>query len=135
MNNEKLQKLLLIISGIALIPIGLSYGIVPEVTLTGAYGFPVDDTNLTHIFRAQMGLCLGQAILYLMGAFKPNFRSIAMVALIVFMLGLGAGRALSFIVDGTPAGQLTFSLIAELIMGFFGLYLYLKEKKNQETVS
>ena len=70
MKVDKYQKSLLIFTGIALIPIALSYGIAPEKTLTGLYGFPVEDINLSHIFRAQMGLLLGQAILYFLGAFN-----------------------------------------------------------------
>lgn len=52
MKIENYQKGALIFTGIALIPIGLSYGIAPEKTLTGLYGFPVEYINLSHIFRA-----------------------------------------------------------------------------------
>lgn len=128
MKIDKYQKSLLIFTGIALIPIALSYGIAPEKTLTGLYGFPVEDLNLYHIFRAQMGLLLGQAILYFLGAFNSTFRKPALYALVIFMLGLGAGRAFSLIIDGIPEFGLTFSLIAEIIMGFLGLILLRKDK-------
>lgn len=130
MRNEKLQKSLLIFSGVALIPIALSYGVVPEKTLTSLYGFPVENMNLTHIFRAQMGLCLGQAIFYLLGAFQATLRRPAMWCLVVFMLGLAAGRAISLMIDGIPQFGLIFSLIAEIIMGFLGLSLLLRENKS-----
>jgi hypothetical protein len=128
MKVDKYQKSLLIFTGIALIPIALSYGIVPEKTLTGLYGFPVEDINLSHIFRAQMGLLLGQAIFYFLGAFNPNLRKPALYTLVIFMLGLAVGRVFSLIIDGIPEFGLIFSLIAEIIMGFLGLILLREDK-------
>ncbi len=125
--NEKLEKSLLIFAGIVLIPIGLSYGIVPEISLTGLYGFSVDTLNLKHIFRGQMGLCIGQTALYFLGAFQPKFRQLALGALVAFMLGLAAGRCISIVVDGIPHWALTFSAIAEIVMGLIGLRLLLRE--------
>jgi hypothetical protein len=128
MKVDKYQKTLLIFTAIALIPIALSYGIVPEKTLTGLYGFPVEDINLSHIFRAQMGLLLGQAIFYFWGAFNPNLRRPALYALVIFMLGLAVGRVFSLIIDGIPEFGLIFSLIAEIIMGSIGLILLREDK-------
>ncbi len=130
MTNEQLQKSLLIFAGIVLIPVAISYGVVPEKTLTGLYGFPVDTVNLTNIFRAQMGLCLGHTLFWFLGAFKPNLRRPAMYSLVVLMLGLAAGRALSSMIDGIPEWGLTASLIAELIMGLLGLILIMRENKT-----
>lgn len=56
MTNERLQKFLLLIAAIGLIPIAPGYGFMPEKTLTPLYGFEVDNVYLKHIFRAVMGL-------------------------------------------------------------------------------
>jgi hypothetical protein len=50
-----------------LIPIALSYGIVPNKTLTPMYDISVNNINLTHIMRAVMGLYFGQIIFWLIG--------------------------------------------------------------------
>jgi len=49
--------------------ISLSYGIVPDVTLSYLYGIEVDSINLSNIFRAVMGLYIGFVIFWITGAF------------------------------------------------------------------
>ena len=49
------QKFLLIAAA-GLIPIALSYGVVPQATLKFLFDISIDGTNGTHIFRAIMGL-------------------------------------------------------------------------------
>jgi len=41
MTNERLQKSVLLITSIGLVPIALGYGFMPEKTLTLLYGFDV----------------------------------------------------------------------------------------------
>jgi hypothetical protein len=44
--NERNQNLLLLISAIGLIPIALSYGIVPKQNITPMYDISVNNINL-----------------------------------------------------------------------------------------
>jgi hypothetical protein len=130
MTIEKAQKTLLIIAAVGLIPIALGYGLIPEKTLTPLYGFPVDNVNLKHIMRAVMGLYFGQIVIWFIGAFKIEFRRPAMYCLVVFMLGLAAGRILSLVLDGVSHWLLIVYLMLELIIGLIGLKLIMKEKKT-----
>jgi len=96
-SNFNLQKVLLLFCAIGLIPIALSYGLVPEKTLTPLFGISVDNLNLTQIMRAVMGLYFGQIIFWFMGAFNPKLRRPALYVLTIFMLGLAFGRILNAI--------------------------------------
>jgi len=129
MTRKQAEKTLLIIAAIGLIPIALGYGFMPEKTLTPLYGFSVDNINLKHIMRAVMGLYFGQIIIWLLGAFKNEFRRPAMYCLVVFMLGLATGRVLSLVLDGIPHWLLIVYLILELIIGLIGLKLIIRENK------
>lgn len=121
--NFDLQKALLLFCAIGLIPIALSYGLIPEKTLTPIFGISVDNMNLTHIMRAVMGLYFGQIIFWFMGAFNPKLRRPAMFVLIVFMLGLAFGRILSILLEGVPHWLLLVYLCLELIFGLLGLFI------------
>ena len=51
-----MMKLFLLVAGVFLIPVALSYGVDPAATLPKFMNIPVEGTDLTHIFRALMGL-------------------------------------------------------------------------------
>ncbi len=131
MTNERLQRIVLLIAAIGLIPIALGYGFMPEKTLTTLYGFEVDSVNLKHIMRAVMGLYFGQIIIWFLGFSKPNLRRPAMYCLVVFMLGLAGGRTISLIVDGMSHWLLIVYLILELIIGLIGLKLISSDNKTK----
>lgn len=50
------------------------------------------------------------------------------------MLGLGFGRLLSLFFDGTPTFGYQFGTIAELLLGFYGLWV-LKRIANTNKIS
>ncbi|MCZ4410600.1 DUF4345 domain-containing protein [Cryomorphaceae bacterium 1068] len=131
MTLEKAQKSLLILAGIGLIPIALGYGFMPEKTLTPLYGFDVENVNLKHIMRAVMGLYFGQIIIWFLGVSSTKLRMPAMYCLVVFMLGLAAGRVLSLILDGVAHWLLIVYLVLELTIGLIGLSLIRKENKTK----
>ena len=70
-----------------------------------------------------MGLYLGFSIVWLLGIFKTNYLKTALVSNIIFMLGLGSGRVLSLIVDGTPTFGYIFGTFAEIFLGVYGLWV------------
>lgn len=126
-SNFNLQKVLLLFCAIGLIPIALSYGLVPEKTLTPLFGISVDNMNLTHIMRAVMGLYFGQIVFWFMGAFNPKLRRPALFVLTIFMLGLAFGRIISILLDGIPHWLLIVFLVLELTFGLTGLFILKKE--------
>jgi len=121
-----IRKVFLLITAIGLFPIALSYGLVPQKSLKYLYDISISDTNTVHIFRAIMCLYFALMSFWILGAFKDQFRQAALYSLIVFMLGLAAGRILSIIIDGMPHWILMAYLILELSFGTIGILLVKK---------
>lgn len=116
----------MLIAAIGLIPIALSYGLYPNISLDYLFQISVADLNATHMFRAIMGLYLSMAIFWIAGAINAGVRQVALYSLVVFMLGLALGRIISLVIDGMPDPLLVFYLILELIFAVVGIVLLRK---------
>ena len=55
--------------------------------------------------------------------FKKDYLKTALITNLIFMLGLGLGRSLSLILDGSPTSGYIFGTFAELFLGFYGLWV------------
>ena len=117
-------RVFLLICAIGLVPIALGYGVAPSVTMDRLFGIGVEGTNLTHVFRAIMGLYLGMIVIWVLGAFRRSLTRPALVCCAVFMLGLAFGRALSFLVDGQPHWLLIVYAVLEVVLGLIAVMLY-----------
>ena len=124
MNESTRARAFLIFCTVGLVPIALGYGANPSFTLDALFGISVDTTNLAHIMRAVMGLYLGMAIFWLYGAFESSLTGAALAACAVFMLGLAAGRLLSFALDGLPHWLLIVYAALEILLGITAIVLY-----------
>jgi hypothetical protein len=111
----------LIFSAAGLSAVALSYGVAPAAVLPKVLHLTVEGTDLTHIFRAIMGLYLGMIALWVLGAFWSKFTRAAVIAEIAFMFGLALGRVLSIILDGVPSVLLVGYTIAEIALGSWGV--------------
>ena len=118
-----LRQGFLVLTAIGLVPIALGYGLVPQQSLDYLFAVPVQNVNGAHIFRAVMGLYLGLAGFWVVGAFQVRLRQAALLSLVVFMFGLAGGRLLSLAIDGMPHWLLLAYLVLELGMGAIGLQL------------
>ena len=118
-----IRQLFLLVTAVGLTPIALSYGLMPQKSLGSLFDITVSNTNGIHVFRAIMGLYLGLISFWIIGAFKVHLRQPALYSLIVFMLGLAAGRILSFVVDGAPHWLLSVYMVLELALGIVGLLI------------
>jgi hypothetical protein len=114
----------LIFCAVGLVPIALGYGAKPSVSLDALFGITVDTVNLTHIMRAVMGLYLGMVVIWVWGAFQKQMTRPALVSCAVFMLGLAAGRILSFILDGMPHWLLIVYAVLEIVLGVIAVVIY-----------
>ena len=114
----------LIFCAVGLVPIALGYGAKPSTSLDVLFGITVDTTNLTHIMRAVMGLYLGMVVIWVWGAFKKQMAAPALVSCAVFMLGLAAGRILSFVIDGMPHWLLVVYAVLEIVLGLAAIVIY-----------
>ena len=117
------QKLFLLAATFGLIPIALGYGLMPGESLPFLYGVEVEGTSNTHIMRAVMGLYLAMALFWFMGSRSERLETPAIMSLVVFMLGLAAGRILSIAIDGMPHPLLATYTLLELGFGGIGLML------------
>jgi hypothetical protein len=124
MNQATKNRAFLIFCAVGLVPIALGYGAMPSVTLDALFGINVDTTNLTHIMRAVMGLYFGMVVFWLWGAFNSSLTGPALAGCAVFMLGLAAGRILSFLMDGMPHWLLIVYAVLEIVLGVAAVLLY-----------
>lgn len=120
MNKE---SVFLVVAALGLFPIALAYGAVPQFSMPILYGVEADTVNSAHVFRAVMGLYLALVIFWLLGAGNGSLRLPALWSLVVFMLGLAAGRTLSIFMDGMPSPVFVVYLGLEIGLGFLGLLL------------
>jgi hypothetical protein len=117
-------RVFLIFCAVGLVPIALGYGAKPSDSLDALFGITVDTINLTHIMRAIMGLYLAMVVVWIWGAFDEQLATPALVSCAVFMLGLAAGRILSFIVDGMPHWLLVVYAVLEVLLGLIAIAIY-----------
>ena len=120
---EDRSKAFLIITALGLAPVALSYGLVPEKSLSWLFGIDASSVDLRHIFRAVMGLYLAMIAFWIAGAFQTSLRVPALWSLVVFMTGLGLGRLLSLMVDGWPHPLLVVYLVLEIVFAAVGIWL------------
>lgn len=119
----KAIPLFLLAAAVGLVPIALSYGVNPGASLDKLFGVSIEGTNGTHLFRAIMGLYLALAAFWVVGALRPQLAIPALWSLVIFMLGLAAGRILSLAIDGVPHPILLVYLGLEGLFGIGGILL------------
>lgn len=124
------RQIFLAIAAIGLVPIALSYGFVPEKSLPWLYDIVAGQTQSLHFFRAVMGLYLGFALFWLLGALRPWLTFTALISLVIFTTGLAAGRAVSFMMDGLPHGLLLMYFFGELLLAALGMHFLLKPEPS-----
>lgn len=127
MKQYKLKnKIHLIISVLIVVPTSFIYGFQPDLKFD-IHLNSIDELNL---FKAIMGLYFGFSFLWILGIFKDTFLKIAIISNIVFMLGLGFGRVISILIDGTPTSGFVFGTIAELTLGIYGVWILKRSRLN-----
>ena len=117
------ESFFLIFISLGVFPASLGYGLNPKEFLPILYGISVEETNLSNIFRAVMGLYIGCVLLWITGAFNKKLTVPALCCMLVFMLGIGLGRALSLFADGMPDTIFVFFMIFEFIAAAITFYL------------
>ncbi len=115
--QDIITKIHLIISVSIVVPVSVVYGFNPS----SKFDIHLNTIDEHNFFKAIMGLYLGFSILWILGIFRANYLKLALVTNLIFMLGLGFGRVLSWFMDGTPTFGYQFGTVAELFLGFYGL--------------
>lgn len=131
MSIERMQRLLLLVMAIGLIPIALSNGLAPHISMPFLFGFEVGVTNLQNIFRAISGLYFAMIVFWIMGAKRDHLRLHALWSLHIFVLGIGLGRVVSILVDGWPSSLLFLYTILELLLAATSWVLIQKSPETE----
>ena len=130
MNKE---SLFLVLVAISLIPLGITYGAHPAFNLLPiSFLDEVEINSIDHanIFSGIMGLYVTMAIFWILGALKKSLTIPALWSLVIFMTGIGAGRAISMITDGMPSNPYLLFLLLEVIFALIGLMFIKSIKSN-----
>ena len=125
-----MAKVFLLVAGVFLIPVALSYGVDPAVMLPKTMNLKVEGADLTHIFRALSCLYLGMVTFCIIAAFTPEWQHVAVIWAVFFAYSLAIGRILSLIVDGMPSPILLFYLAVELAVGTCGLFVLARGRRK-----
>jgi hypothetical protein len=113
------NRIHLIISILIVIPVALIYGFQPDLK----FDIHLNTIDEHNFFKAIMGLYLGFSAIWILGIFKTNYWKIATITNTIFMLGLGFGRIISILLDGTPTSGYIFGTVAELVLGIYGVWV------------
>ena len=117
----------LLLVAIGLVPIALSYGLLPQEVLPRIANLRVEGTDELAILRAIMGLYLGMAAFLTVAAFRRDWRRVAVIWTVFLMFSLAAGRLVSIALDGQPSPLFLFYLGAEILNGVLGLAVHVRE--------
>ena len=127
----KKESLFLILVAIGLIPLGITYGVHLSFNLLPiSFLDEVEINSIDHanIFSGIMGLYVTMAIFWIFGAFNKSLTIPALWSLVIFMTGIGLGRAISMIIDGMPSNPYLLFLLLEVIFALIG-FMFIKSAK------
>lgn len=124
--QDFIHKIHLIISVLIVVPVSIFYGFEPD----SQFDIHLNTIDEHNFFKAIMGLYLGFSTLWILGIFKPTFLKTAILTNMIFMLGLGFGRAISLFIDGTPTFGYQFGTFAEIFLGFYSFWLLTNKNTN-----
>ena len=117
----KTKNLHLLISIFFIVPVALTYGLMPDGFLENIFHFKFETIELSGIFRALMGLYIAMAIFWFVGIIKSKFWMAATMSNVLFMAGLAIGRIISILLDGLPSNIFLAGLIAEILLAVWGI--------------
>ena len=132
MNKE---SLFLVLVAISLIPLGITYGAHPAFNLLPiSFLDEVEINSIDHanIFSGIMGLYITMAIFWILGAFNKSLTIPALWSLVIFMTGIGVGRAISMMADGMPSNPYLLFLSLEVIFALIG-FMFIKSTKSNSA--
>ena len=122
--NKESFFLIFVAFGVFLV--SLTYGVLPNVTLSYLYDIEVNSIILSNIFRALMVSYIVLVTFWIAGAKYENLRIPALWSLTIFMTGLALGRALSIAIDGIPYPLFIIWMIIEFISACLG-YKFIRD--------
>jgi len=123
--KNHLTSVFLFISGLLLLVIGGSILLVPQAFHFVGNGIVLgDNPNLLSEIRAPGGLLAGSAVLILIGAFRPDLRTLAVILTVLVYGSFGLTRLFSLVLDGMPSTGLIGATVIELVIATVGLMIF-----------
>ncbi|MFD2551481.1 DUF4345 domain-containing protein [Bizionia sediminis] len=126
--QEFTSKIHLIISVCIVLPVALVYGFKPALL----FNIHINTTDAHHFFKAVMGLYIGFSVLWLLGIFNKTYLKMALVSNCIFMFGIGFGRLLGYILEGTPTVIYQIGLVGELLLACYGFWVLQRHTVKKE---
>ena len=131
MENSKVLKFILFLSGLLLIIIGGAFLFIP-VEFSAKDGIELgNNISLLSNVRSASGVVMGSGILIMLGAFFPKLSFTSTVVSIVVFLSYGLSRILAIVMDGMPAEGLVKATVVEMILGLVSVFALLKYRKKE----
>ena len=134
MKNSKLNKTILIISGLIAASIGAAILLIPAV-FYATYGVALGDNfGLLNELKASGGALLASGILIMSGAFVDKLTFTAIVVSTLLYLSYGLSRVMSIMIDGMPAEGFVQAAVLEIAVGlvcFFALIKYRGQEQKK----
>jgi hypothetical protein len=122
-----MRRLLLLLSGLTAVAIAATILISPEL-FYASYGIEVaGDAALKNELKAPAGLLLTGGGLMLVGAFRAQWTTQALVISAVIYLSYGLSRLTSFVLDGVPESGLFEAALLEIVIGAVALLALIPE--------
>lgn len=110
-----MTKLTLLGAGLIMLVVGALHLLAPQMMMNEPK-IELTSVNHFHVIRAAYGGgFLGIAALFLLGAFKPEYSRLSLMAVAVLFFGFAFGRLFSMVVDGPPVGRYFGVLATELV--------------------
>lgn len=133
MQNTKVLKAILIISGLIVMAVGASLLLTPVAMYQSVDTDISGMTNLLSDLRATGSSLLILGILIVLGAFIPRLTYTATLVACILFLSYGTARIYSIVVDGMPAELLVQVTILELVVGVVCLAAWLRYRTTEST--
>ena len=85
---------------------------------------------MSHLFKTIVVLYISFSFLWVLGSFRSTYLKLAINSTVIFLLGLGLGRVLSFFRDDTPTFGNQFGTFVELFLGCQGIWVLTNKNTN-----
>ena len=133
MSLNLIQRWVLLLTGVTLTLIGISYCIDPNFLLA-RYELSVAGISEDNMYRGAYGglfITVGLAVSF--GFFSKPFLNTATTIVVLFMGGFAIGRVASILARGMPHEQIVGLLVFEIASSMLFIWFLLKDRKV-ETV-
>ncbi len=127
-----MRRLILLLSGLTAVAIAAAILFLPEL-FYASYGIEVaGDTALKNELKAPAGLLLAGGALMLLGTFRAEWTTQALVVAAAIYLSYGLSRFASFALDGMPGGGFLEAALVEIVIGVVALLALIPESRGQK---